>query len=236
MEQRKITLRHERITPEAAQAIVRNEMYERQRPVEQSVVNEYALAMITGEFRQGTVISFCVYRGKRSLVNGQHTLLAIIRCGIAQFLGIEEIEVKSLEERAVWYGKYDRLRLRSLKQIYEAHGIHEALNFNKNQRDCLGAALPLLAAGFAQVPRKEGSMRMDTANPNLRMGFMHEWKEEAQRFFETIKGAPGTFSMNARRGPVMAVALVTIRYTGTDAIGFWTDAAGDDGLAQGDAR
>ena len=34
----------------------------------------------------------------------------------------------------------------------------------------------------------------------------------------------------------MAVALVTIRYTGTDAEEFWREVAYDDGLAQGDPR
>jgi hypothetical protein len=84
------------------------------------------------------------------------------------------------------------------------------------------------------VTRQHGSMRMSTANANLRMTFLEKWTEEAARFFETLKGAPGTLSMNARRAPVMAVAIVTIRFTGTDAIEFWEKVVGDDRLAQGD--
>src|SRR5262249_47510006 len=101
MEQRKITLRLEIMTPEAAHAIVTHELYERQRPLDQSVVQEYTLAMRNGEFRQGTILSFCVYRGTRSLINGQHTLHALIRAGVRLELGVEEIQVESLEERAV---------------------------------------------------------------------------------------------------------------------------------------
>jgi hypothetical protein len=179
MEHRKITLRHELMTPQAARAIVTNELYERQRQLDQAVVREYALAMLNGEFRQGTIISFCVYRGKRYLVNGQHTLHAIMLAGHPLELGIEEIAVETLEERATWFAKYDRLKLRSLKQIYEAHVMHETLNFNKSQMVCLGACLPLLAAGFARVR----SMRMYTGNPRLRMAFMQAWSEEAERFF-----------------------------------------------------
>jgi hypothetical protein len=236
MEQRKITLRHEVITPEAARSILLHERYERQRPIDQSVVQEYALAMLNGEFRQGTLITFCVYRGKRYLINGQHTLEAICRSGIALELAIEEIQVESLEERSYWFSKYDRLKLRSLKQIYDANVIHETVNMNKSQADCLGACLPLMASGFASTPRWRGSMRMYTSNPRLRMDFIKEWADEASRFYSAIKGAPGTLSMNIRRAPVMAVALITYRFTGTDADDFWLNVCQDDGLHQGDQR
>src|SRR5262249_11867676 len=115
MEQRKITLSHVMMTPQAARTILLYERYERQRPLDQSVVQEYALAMVNGEFRQGTVISFCVLKDKdeRYLVNGQHTLEAICRSGVTLQLGIEDIQVESLEERAYWFSKYDRLKLRS---------------------------------------------------------------------------------------------------------------------------
>ena len=236
VEQRKITLRHELITPESARSILTNERYERQRPLDQSVVQEYALAMLNDEFRQGTVISFAVYKGKRYLINGQHTLEAICRAGIALELGIEEIPVDTMEERSYWFSKYDRLKLRSLKQIYDANVIHEAVNMNKSQADCLGACLPLLASGFSSAPRMHGSMRMYTSNPRLRMDFIKAWADEASQFYAAIKGAPGSLSMNIRRAPVFAVALVTYRFTGNDAGEFWADVAQADGLNQGDQR
>ena len=236
MQQRKISIRREVITPEGARTILTQERYERQRPLDQSVVQEYALAMLNGEFRQGTLISFCIYKCQRYLVNGQHTLEAICRSGVSIELAVEEIPVESLEERADWFSKYDRLKLRSLKQIYDANKIHEAVNMNKSQADHLGACLPLLASGFATSPRTHSGMRMYTSNPRLRMDFIKEWAEEASQFYATIKGAPGTLGANSRRGPVMAVALVTYRHTGTDAEEFWHQVAYDDGLAQGDPR
>jgi hypothetical protein len=42
--------------------------------------------------------------------------------------------------------------------------------------------------------------------------------------------------MNIRRAPVMSVALVTYRFTGTDADEFWFNVCQDDGLNQGDQR
>jgi len=242
MEQRKITLRHQEITPEAARSILTHERYERQRPLDQSVVQEYALAMLNGEFRQGTLISFCVYQPTRQLkairylINGQHTLEAICRSGVTLVLGVEEIAVESLEERSYWFSKYDRLKIRSMRQIYDANVIHEAVNMNKSQASCLGACLPLLANGFSSTPRVHGSMRAYTGNPRIRMDFIREWADEGGRFYAAIKGAPGTLSMNIRRAPVMAVALVTYRFTGTDAEEFWVNVCQDDALPQGDQR
>jgi len=69
MEHRKISLRQEVMTPQAAQAILAHELYERQRRLDQSVVQEYALLMRSGQFRQGTLLSFCVSQGKRWLIN-----------------------------------------------------------------------------------------------------------------------------------------------------------------------
>jgi hypothetical protein len=236
MEQRDITLRHAIMTADSAYTIVTQEMYAHQRPLNQSVVQEYALAMRKTEFRPGTTISFCVYQGRRYLINGQHTLHALIRADVSLLLGIEEIQVESLEEIAAWYGKYDRLRLRTLQHIYEAYDVHQHLNLNKSQTVCLGACLPMLASGFSSVPAKQGSLRMYTANAELRMAFMHNWIDEANQFFGAIKGAPGTVGMNIRRGPVMAVALVTYRFTGTDADEFWHTVCQAEALSQSDPR
>ncbi|HEX6827170.1 MAG TPA: hypothetical protein VF077_12705 [Nitrospiraceae bacterium] len=236
MEHRKITLRHELITPDSAQSIVTQELYAHQRPLSQAVVREYALAMRNGDFRQGTVISFCLLDGRRYLINGQHTLHAVILVQQPLEVAVEEIAVESAEELARYYGQFDRVRLRSLQHIYQAHAIHESLNLNKSQAVCLGACLPLFVSGFSQIGPREDSLRMYTANPRLRMACMEHWVAEASMFFSLIKGAPGVVSMNIRRAPVMAVALVTLRFAPEEAEDFWQNACQDDGLAQADPR
>jgi hypothetical protein len=236
MEQRKIKLSMVTMTSDLARSILTHERYEGQRQLDQSFVQAYALDMRNGEFRQGTLISFCVYKGKRYLVNGQHTLEAICLSGVTLELAVEEIQVESLEERAYWFGKYDRPKVRSLKQIYEAHVIHESLNFNKSQSIFLGGCLPLLATGFSSVPRAHGSMRMYTSSPRLRMDFMRAWTGEAEQFYAAIKGSPGSLGMNIRRSPVFAVALVTYRFQAEKAEDFWFNVCQDDGLNQGDVR
>jgi hypothetical protein len=213
-----------------------HEMYERQRSLNQGYVRQYALAMRTGDFRVGTVVSFAVWQGKRYLINGQHTHHAIVLAGTPLLLGIEEIAVESYEEIAAWYTKYDRLNQRTLDQAYHAHNLSDQVKLNKSQTLQLGACLPLLAAGFDPIPKTQGTLRMYVGSPEIRMAFIREWSEEAERFFEIIKGAPGGLCMNLRRAPVMATALVTLRYTGTDAETFWRNVVWDDGLAATDPQ
>jgi hypothetical protein len=236
MQDPKITLRHEVVSSAAASAILEHERYDRQRPINHSYINQYALAMQKNEFRQGTVISFCVWKGRRYLINGQHTLHAIILEAKPYLLGIEEIPVKSYEEIALWYSRYDRVHMRTLEHAYYAHNMQEHVQFNKGQTTQLGGCLPSLASGFERVPRTHGGLRMYLDNPAIRMAFIGEWRDEAEAYFQDIKGAPGRMNTNLRRGPVMAVALVTYRYTGADASEFWHQAAMDDRLANNDPR
>jgi hypothetical protein len=234
MEHGKITLRHELISPQQALHVVTHELYERQRPLDQNVVEQYALAMRQQEFRPGTVVSFCLWNNRRYLINGQHTHHGIVRAETPLLLGIEEIEVKSYADIAAWYIKYDRIHVRTLRQMYKAVGLSEALNLNDSQSTELCACLPLLAAGFMQVTKTRGWLTRLKKDAQIRMTFGQEWVGEVTRFFENIKGAPGKIAANLRCSAIMSVALVTYRYTGTDAEEFWKNVAFDDGLANND--
>jgi hypothetical protein len=236
MEHRKTSLTETVLAPSEAQASLTNDAYERQRSVNQSFVRQYALAMLKQEFRPGSLLSYCVWRGKRYLVNGQHRLHAVVLAKIPYVFQVEEIVVESYEEIAEWYTTYDRLQLRTLPQAYDAYNLPERVQLNKGQTQDLAGCLASLASGFEHVPRTQGSLRMYVANPHIRMAFVQEWREEAVQFFEDLKGAPGIMSSTLRRGPVFAFALVTYRYTGTDATEFWHDVAMDDGLAKNDPR
>lgn len=65
---------------------------------------------------------------------------------------------------------------------------------------------------------------------------MREWASEAGVIFGAMSLAPGFNKSLFYRGAVLAVALVTCRYSPEKAIGFWGGAATDDGLRNGDSR
>lgn len=224
------------MTSTLAQGIVLNEMYPDQRARDLDVIQDYALQMRHGTFRPWTVITFALLDGRRYLVNGQHTIYAILTSGMTMPLMIEERQVTSWEEMAQLYGTFDRHRLRHLRQLLRARKTSEALQLNHGQAEQLASCMALLCTGFSALQRHGGNVRMYINNVTLREAFMHEWGGEATIFFQNIKGAPGTLSQNLRRAAVMAVGLVTIRFTGTDAEEFWHNVAMDDGLAKNDPR
>jgi hypothetical protein len=236
MQHNNITLRHEVISPTTASAIVTYELYERQRPLHTGRVRQYALAMRQGKFRRGTLLSFCCWQGKRYLINGQHTLQALRLANMSMEFGIEEITVGAYDEIAEWYSKYDRLYHRSLSQVYAAHNLAERLQLNKSQVQEIGACCGLLASGFSSSFAKEGALSMYTSDHEVRMKFIEAWMDEARSYFDATAGASAAIANHLRRRGILAVALVTYRFTGSDADEFWHQVAYDDRLAHDDPR
>lgn len=236
MEHQEPTYSSTRVSPEVAQAVVLNEMYGGQRPFDEEIAYSYAIEMMQGTFRPWTVITFAILHGKRYLINGQHTMQAIIIAGATIPLTYEDRVVSSLAEVKALYRTFDRNKMRTIKTLLKDDESLETLPFNLGQRTNISSCLPLLASGFAPIKRLGGHLRMYTSNVNIRSRLIHAWTHEADIFFQNIKGAPGKLSQNIRRSSVLSVALVTLRFTGTDAEEFWHKVAMPDGLSVNDPR
>ena len=70
------------ITPDKAQALLET-CYQGQRPLRQHHVRFLRHLMRTGHWRQGAEIHCARVEGERFLVNGQHTLTALVQEGLA---------------------------------------------------------------------------------------------------------------------------------------------------------
>ena len=60
--------------------------------------------------------------GERFLVNGQHTLTALVQEGLASWLTVVEIDVPTLAGIGRRYEAFDRNMTRSLDDIYQITG------------------------------------------------------------------------------------------------------------------
>jgi len=234
MQQYKSTRSEVYIAPIEAQKMLLDMRYDRQRRLDQGFIQAYALAMRKRQWEPGSVLTVGVLNGVRYLMNGQHRLNAVMQAKRSILFIVEEIELTNDDDMAVLYNTFDRGKPRSWLDRYDAAGVTDTLNLNRHEIRSLGACLPVLASGFAHVARGEPSMRMYNDNPQIRMAFMEAWRDEAEQFFGAIKGAPKALCMNIRRAGILAIALVTFRFTGTDAEEFWRNVSHDDGLAQGD--
>jgi hypothetical protein len=214
---------------QAAHWLVHNN-FSRQRPLRPWHVKYLAQTMRAGRFLAGTQIHFAVHAGHEELVNGQHTLAAIVQSGCPQWLHVQRTHVPTAEEIAVLYGRHDRGLSRSLGDSYHAHGFAELSGLNKAQSNHLGSAMPLTMSGFSYAGGWYHDLGVFFRDQDLRWAMMVSWMEEAQAFFEDIAGTANFLFKALTRQAVLSVALVTYRHTGKDARDFWREVAKDNGL------
>lgn len=231
-----LTQHFETMTGSLAQQILDTEAYIHQRKRDKSYVNEYVLIMRRGEFRPGTEIVFARYKGKRHLINGQHTLAAIALCGIPLRVSVLIYDVEEEWMIHALYLTFDRNRLRSFDQLYQAHNLGQRFNLNQTQIRVLGSAMPLLITGFQSIDTFRQHYKGLLHSGPIRMQLMESFVNEMSWYSELIHGCPKEMSGCVRRASVVALALVTLRFTGDDAARFWHNVAFDDGLATNDPQ
>ena len=137
------------ITPDKAQALLET-CYQGQRPLRQHHVRFLRHLMRTGHWRQGAEIHCARVEGERFLVNGQHTLTALMQEGLASWLTVVEIDVPTLAGIGRLYEAFDRNMTRSLDDIYQSDPEIGRYGWTTKQLKAMSGAVALLATGFAQ--------------------------------------------------------------------------------------
>lgn len=188
--------------------------------------------MRNGHFRAGTTITFAVHNKKHYLINGQHTLHAIVAYGEPVMLTLEDYPVVSEHDIASLYATFDRNLSRSQNDIFHAHGLAQATGLQKAEIASVAAALPYVLSGFEENGRMSvtpiGSLLKDAES---RYAHVLTWIPEAKDYAQCVRGATTVIRLMLQRAAVTAVALVTLRHQPAQAAAFWSLVAMDDGLA-----
>lgn len=223
------------MSPALATAIATKHNYQNQRPCSPKHVQVLAEAIRRHEFREYTNIDFAVLDGEPHLINGQHTLRAIAAAKQPVWLSLHFHRVENKAEIERLYSKYDIGRLRSIRDVMGEIG--NELGLQVKERDTLAVAVKCINLGFRALSGGDDPSRIYEARDfELKKQLMRDWAKEARQFFQAIHPAPGFNKGLFFRGPVLAVALLTIRHHQESAIEFWGGAAMDDGLRVGDPR
>lgn len=211
------------VTPEKATELLKLNTFKRQRPLMEKHVDELANEMSKGRFTEAIQISFAMLNGVLILVNGQHTLHAIIQSGISIQLLLTYYRCEDDMDIAQLYSRFDKGG-RKPRDINRALGIAERMDLTDSAITKLKGALRFMNCGFGRkgyIDRGE-----DTLNE------MFLWKDEAHAFFDAVK----TTKKVIHSAPIMSVALVTFRFQPHTAKEFWSQLVEDDGLAKNDPR
>ena len=217
------------ITPNIAKSLRQNCHYERQRDLSLVHIRRLASEMKHGWFLQGTPIWFCVLPNDvKFIVNGNHTLEAVIESGVEIPLTFIYQTVDSLEEVAKAYACFDIQRSRTWMQAAQAQGLADEIPLAKH----VLAALTHIIIGFNINGHNDPLLR---SRPH-RFNMMEEYKNPATMLANCLAGAPPANTKLVKRAGVMAVALVTMRYQPSSAENFWRLLVWDDGLRSNDPR
>lgn len=221
----------QQVTPTQAQAWLAECAYPHQRKLRAWHVRELANEMRKGRFIPAAPIAIAhTADGKSHIVNGQHTLNAIIEYGepvtqiVAHYNGVTE------EDVAIIYSHYDINARRSISDALKAHGVDAATGLSPTQQNILGGALQVLYNNFMPASGQERMPREDVAMA------MIEWAHEMRLWWQLGDGTRITHTAY-RRAAVCAVAIVIMRYAPANMTDdFWSQVANDDGLSRYDPR
>lgn len=212
------------VTPTMARELRDTAHFERQRNISPINVDRLAKEMAAGQFTAGTQIYICVLPdGHELIVNGNHTLEAIHKCGVPQVLTVTRKAVMDIEEAGRIYAVFDIQKVRSWRDSLKATGRGDDIPLASSVLSAIG----IIENDFAQGAYQAGASRLDRINR------MEDYREAAEMMAAVMQGGPMSAVKCVRRAPVMAIGLETFRYQPSLAAEFWSKVAQDDGLTSG---
>jgi hypothetical protein len=217
----------ETVTPELAGQWLVGFEYPYQRDIRDVQVEVLSNAMLKHEFT-GNTIKLAHLNGMTYMVNGQHTMLAIVGSGTSQPLTIEHYHVESMEDAARIYFTTDLQNRRTLMDMYRATELPAHLDIRAAQLNAYGTAVRLVMADFN---RHDASL----ISPYDLSHAMLEWQPALKHYLTCVDGSVLT-TYRMMRKPVLALGLVTFRKVFDRAYNFWHPVAFNDNLESGDPR
>lgn len=141
------------ISPQRCEQFLKLNTFEGQRPLSADTVQDYAQQMSAGAFGRANVgvAKKSFNGGEQVIVNGQHTLTAAVKAGVALFATIDYFDCQARDDLWRLFGTYDVHRQRTEGHIIKAaRGLFKSQFLQKTPIQVLrltGAALVALGGG-----------------------------------------------------------------------------------------
>ncbi len=219
------TVRMQEITPAVATSMLEKMSYEGQRTTRSEHVRFLANEMRQKRFIGNTLAICEMPGGTQLLVNGYHTLKAIVEAQTSQIMPVEFFQTKSYQDVAKVYARFDRQLKRTRLDTWRVYGLEEQFNLPSHVITKFAAACVVIMKDFSS-----GGTLSYVSDDEVAL-FMIDWLDSMQQFRAAVADTPLVQIMHARH--VMPVALITIQYN-KSADTFWKSVATDDALELGD--
>ncbi len=169
------------ITPFIATEIVKKYTYERQRPLTKGKVDELASAMKDKTFEPISTIIFSVSDGHPRLVDGQHTLRAMITSNTTWVLPL----IVSKREAEKIYPKIDRNKSRSLKDFVRTSGLSGDLGLSETFSLSVARGVKLILRNYSV---SNTTRKNFLSEDRLIRITKEQYKEQSNRLAEMVLG------------------------------------------------
>lgn len=218
----------ENISPRKAQSWLEDN-YERNRPVRKKRVAFYVEEMKKGRWRPTNPIAFAYLNGDRYLVNGQHTLSAIVESGVTvSYNPIHYHDVEDEGDINDLYAHYDIGKSRTYSDSLGAYDIVRQTGLTKTAIDHISSAVRFIIGGFSRT-------RPLIANEDL-ISLVMARVDDYKLFEEATTPCDLLIRNRLRSQGVLSVVLITMEYQKKRALEFWSQVSQLDGLRRRDPR
>lgn len=136
------------ISPAMAEMWLKNN-YKNQRPLRSSTVSHYANEMRNGSWLPTGSVAFAMTKNGAVLVNGQHTLHAVIESGVTlSMYPVMRIQCQSDEELSGLYARFDIGKKRTFSDSVRAYGVTGKTGLGSKEIDALAGSIRYMAVGI----------------------------------------------------------------------------------------
>ncbi len=219
------------ILPELAQEYLSEKHhYPFNRKINRSHVLFLSKAMINGYFQPTSQIAFACHADKRYLINGQHTLSAIIESGKSQKLCTITYEVENFNKIHPLFNHFDIGTSRTFSDSVRTLEVSKKTGLTSTQINRLSSAIKYMKNGFPLTNAKN-----KFHNEEL-IDMVYKWSEEGLQVFNAISGGEKKVSRRLTIASALSVLIIIMKYNPDKAKSFISQVAKDDGLKMGDPR
>jgi hypothetical protein len=226
LRQEEVISKAAKLSPADAQAILAAWSYPRQRKIRDPRLMSYKHQMEAGHWRKWSQIIVDVLPdGTLKLINGYHRLISLSRLDpdtdYRLPVTIEYRYTETMQDVADDYAVIDIGGTRSQADAIHAQDLANKWGVSFETLKACGAAGGLILAGFAGGRSNSLDGVVGRSLPG-RIEWMHTWENEIKHADILVKMAPNSKGRKlVYRQAVMAVMLMTLRYTPEKAYRFW---------------
>ena len=221
------TVEKTKITPTQVNKWYAEGLINKNRPLKKSWVGYLSRQMTGGRFQPTNTITIGHLNGTSYLINGQHTLAAIVQSGTTYFLPVAHHRNISEKELAHLYANFDIGNKRSFSDAMGYYGVDKICDLSPTRLNKLAAALGLIAGNFSDATLRKKTNHLEWVRP------VQAYAPYFTAMLEKMHRSPLTQS-RWQNAAFLSIMLITMAHGPDNALGFWDRMTKNDGLKKGD--